>query len=34
VQGDWVVVYGQLSPDYRRVLGTSIMRYPGGGEAP
>lgn len=29
VQGDWVVVLGQLSPDYRRVLGTSITRYAG-----
>ncbi len=29
VQGDWVIVRGQLSDDYRRVLGTSIQRgYP------
>ena len=29
-QGDWVIVTGQLSDDYRRVLGTSIQRgYPG-----
>ena len=29
VQGDWVIVRGQLSDDYRRVLGASIQRgYP------
>jgi hypothetical protein len=29
-QGDWVIVTGRLSDDYRRVLGTSIQRgYPG-----
>ena len=35
VQGDWVIVRGQLSDDYRRVLGTSIQRgYPSGVQAP
>ena len=35
VQGDWVIVRGRLSDDYRRVLGTSIQRgYPSGVQAP
>jgi hypothetical protein len=34
-QGDWVIVLGQLSGDYRRVLGASIQRgYPIGIQAP
>jgi hypothetical protein len=32
-QGDWVVVVAQLSPDYRRLIGTSITRT-GGYQAP
>lgn len=34
VQGDWVIVTGQLSDDYRRVLGTSIQRVDPGVQAP
>jgi len=34
VQGDWVVVTGQLSDDNRRVLGTSIQRRVPGVQSP
>jgi hypothetical protein len=34
VQGDRVIVTGQLSDDYRRVLGTSILRVDPGFQAP
>lgn len=33
-QGDWVIITGQLSDDYRRVLGISIQRGDPGFQAP
>ena len=33
-QGDWVIVIGELSPDRRRVLGSSVTRTDGGFQAP
>ena len=34
VQGDWVLVTGELSSDRRRVLGSSVTRAPGAFQSP